>query len=68
MAGGKSFGPQLVSAAAPVGHFSQFQSGKIGLFIHIGKHQNLVCLVILDNDRNHAVTVQLEIRPGQFAF
>ena len=67
MSAGKSFGPQFISASAPICHFSCFQCCLESQFIHISKHQNFICFIILNNDRNHSVTVQFEITPGNTA-
>ena len=67
MTGSQSFYPEFLAAAAPVGHFSCFYRHIEGIFVHVGKHQHLICLVILDDDRHHPIAVQLEFRPADRA-
>ena len=68
MTGSQPFHPKLVPAAAPVSHPSGFQRRLIRFFIHIRQHQHFIRLVILNDDRNHAVAVFLEFRPRDRAF
>ena len=57
VSGCQTFGPELIPAAAPVCHFSKLQCCVKSKLIHIGKHQYFIRPVILDNNRNHSVTV-----------
>ena len=46
-----TFGPQGISATAPISNFFSFDSLLEGLFIHPGNHENFVALHILCNSR-----------------
>ena len=57
VSGCQTFGPELIPAATPVCHFSKLQCCVKSKLIHIGQHQYFIRPVILDNNRNHSVTV-----------
>ena len=63
MPGGPTLRPQLLAAAAIVGHFSGGQCLVICLLIHIGEHEYLAGLVILHNAGHHAVRILFQLRP-----
>ena len=57
MSGSLTFHPQRLPASAEVSHHAPLQCQVKCLFIHIGKHENLAGLIILDNDRKEAIAV-----------
>ena len=42
-----------------IGHLSDIDRRFKSLFVHVGKHQNLIRAVILHNNRNHAIRIFL---------
>ena len=64
VARGLSLDPQFLTAAAPVSHPAGLDRLVEGFFVHIRQHQDFVIAIILYDNRNQAVTVQFELRPG----
>ena len=60
--------PELISAPAKVCHLTCSKRIIICLLIHIGQHKNLICSVILNDNRNHSVRILFKLFPGKCRF
>ena len=60
--------PQLLAASAEIRHPSCDQRLLKRLLVHIGKHQHLLCPVVLHDHRNQPVRICLQVAPGKRAF
>ena len=58
-----SFGPQFLTAAAPVSHLTGLQSCLKCFLIHIGNHQHFRSLIILYHHRYQSVRIRTHIVP-----
>ena len=66
MSGCLAFYPLALSAAAVIGHTSCLDCTIKSFFIHIRHHKDLICLMILYNDRDESVRIQFELREVQY--
>ena len=64
MSAGLPLDPLLSAASAVIGHAAAFQGVEIGVFIHIGYHQNFPGLIVLNHHRDEAVRPCLKLLPG----
>ena len=62
---GLSLHPELSAASAEIGHFSSAYGGLVGFLVHVGLHQHRIRPAVLDDDRNHAVGIFLQLLPGK---
>ena len=54
---GHAFCPEFISASAVISHFTKRQGGLECFFIHVSKHQYVIGLVILYDNRDHTIGI-----------
>ena len=50
-----AFDPKLLTASTIIGHLACPQCCQIRFFIHVSDHQDILCLVVLHNNRDQTV-------------
>ncbi len=64
---GSSLHPKLIAAPAPIGHLADADRVVEGLLVHVGKHQYVLGLIILYDDRYKIVGTFFQIAPFDLA-